>query len=133
LDVLYITAQKGESNAADDYMRLLRECEESVVVIDEYSWIDGRDKLDAFHFTLGNVDRHTHNCGIIVDSSGKVFRFPPLFDNGRSLNTDRADGSSCTLSGSFTKLVTVFGYPIRPAFTFNKEKAIGALSTFEGV
>lgn len=68
-----------------------------------------------------------------MDSSGKVVRFPPLFDNGRSLNTDRADGSSCTLSGSFTKLVTVFGYPIRPAFTFNKEKVIGALSTFEGV
>lgn len=82
---------------------------------------------------IGNVDRHTHNYGIIVNHADGAMRLPPLFDNGRSLNTDRANGSACTLSGSFMEQVTVFAYPIRPMFYINIKEMMEELENYEGV
>jgi len=78
----------------------------------------------------GNVDRHIHNYGIIVDGSTNTLRMPPLFDNGRSLDTDRTGGASCTLSGSFVEQVTVFGFPIEPRFRLDTEKILEELRPY---
>lgn len=51
-DAIYITAQKGEVETADDYLRILRNTDTSVIVLDEYSWIKNREDLDAYLFTM---------------------------------------------------------------------------------
>lgn len=65
---------------------------------------------------IANTDRHVHNYGIIF-SENEEFRIAPIFDNGRSLNTDRSmNFAACTLSGSFEEQVTAFQYPVEPCF-----------------
>ncbi len=101
--------------------------------IDRKVYRDYLNSMMQLDLLVGNVDRHTHNYGIIVNNADGAVRLPPLFDNGRSLNTDRADGNACTLSGSFMEQVTVFGYPIRPMFSISIKEIIAKLGDFDGV
>lgn len=72
---------------------------------------------------IQNTDRHTHNYGLIYNSSLNTFRIPPIFDNGKSLDTDRTGNkSSCTISGSFEEQVVTFGYPVKPYFKIDYSK-----------
>lgn len=96
-------------------------------------YCDYLNSMMQLDLLVGNVDRHTHNYGIIVNNADGAIRLPPLFDNGRSLNTDRANGSACTLSGSFMEQVIVFGYPIRPMFSISIKEIIEKLGDFDGV
>jgi predicted AAA+ superfamily ATPase len=50
--VLYLTAQAGETEDYEDYLEVLRDATEDVIVIDEYPWIRGRENLDAYLYTL---------------------------------------------------------------------------------
>lgn len=78
----------------------------------------------------GNVDRHIHNYGIILDEGTGALRMPPLFDNGRSLDTDRTGGGASTLSGSFIEQVTVFGFPVEPQFSLDIRKVLEEISPY---
>lgn len=50
-----------------------------------------------------NTDRHVHNYGVLYNPSDNQFGIAPIFDNGRSLDTDHSGKiASKTLSGSFT-------------------------------
>ena len=53
---VYITAQKNESVSALEYIELLRNIPQRIIVIDEYMWIsnknDEREELDGFLYTL---------------------------------------------------------------------------------
>lgn len=51
-DAVYITAQQKEQETIDDYFMLLQNSDAKIIVIDEYSWIKDREKLDGFLFTL---------------------------------------------------------------------------------
>lgn len=43
------------------------------------------DKMVLADYIIGNVDRHAHNFGVIVDSeTHEILRFAPLFDHGES-------------------------------------------------
>lgn len=77
-----------------------------------------------------NCDRHVHNYGLIFKDG--VFRLPPVFDNGLSLKTDREKYSAaCTLSGSFIEQVTVFGFPVEPAFLINYDTLLPELENIK--
>lgn len=81
-----------------------------------------------------NVDRHCRNYGLIYCTKTGKFRFPPIFDNGLSLNTLRRDFvslSSITISGSFTSQVIPFGYPLEPPFKIFYNSLLDELDSFE--
>ena len=81
---------------------------------------------------IGNTDRHVHNYGLIYNKRLNRFRLAPIFDNGLSLDTDRSGNTtSCTISGSFTDQVIVFGYPIVPKFVLDYRKVKADLSRIE--
>lgn len=61
-----------------------------------------------------NIDRYVHNYGVLYDPVSGQFGIAPIFDNGRSLDTDHSGGiASKTLSGSFTDQVTAFEFPVQ--------------------
>lgn len=74
---------------------------------------------------IENTDRHEFNYGLVATDSG--YRVAPIFDNGDCLK----DGSPCTLCGSFFSQVTVFGFPVQPAFTINYKKLLNTLDLSE--
>ena len=47
----YITAQKGETEDAADYINFLKNTDAKYIIIDEYSWIKNRKTLDEYLFT----------------------------------------------------------------------------------
>lgn len=51
-DSIYICAQKEESETSEDYIQFLKQRPEKNVIIDEYSWIKSRERLDYFLWTL---------------------------------------------------------------------------------
>ncbi|MGN0347891.1 MAG: AAA family ATPase [Lachnospiraceae bacterium] len=55
-DILYLSSQEGESETAEDYINLLRDTDKKTIVIDEYSWIKDREKLDKYLLT--SVQNH---------------------------------------------------------------------------
>ena len=50
-DVVYLSSQTDESEIADDYIKFLESTDRKIIVIDEYSWIKERDKLDKHLLT----------------------------------------------------------------------------------
>ena len=77
-----------------------------------------------------NCDRHVHNYGLIFKNGN--FRLPPIFDNGLSLRTNHDEHPvSCTLSGSFMEQVTVFGFPVEPAFLINYDTLLQEIDGLE--
>lgn len=52
LDAIYITAEKNEEASWEEYLQLLKTVSNEIIVIDEYSWIQKREQLDGFLFTL---------------------------------------------------------------------------------
>lgn len=50
-DALYILAQKGDSATGEDYINILRSTPKKNVIIDEYSWINDRKRLDDYLLT----------------------------------------------------------------------------------
>lgn len=80
--------------------------------------------LMQIDLVIQNVDRHTHNFGVVFNARNGRYRIPPIFDNGMSLNTDcgAIPKVSCTLSGSFEEQVVAFGYPVSKAFSVDFSK-----------
>lgn len=91
----------------------------TVDVFNEYH-LDFRsylNKLVQLDLLISNVDRHTHNFGIIVNAETGEMRLAPIFDNGLSLKTDgNSSVAACTFSGSFIEQVTAFSFPVEPMF-----------------
>lgn len=44
-DGLYLSSERGESETAQDYIDLIKNSPQKVIVIDEYTWIKDRDRL----------------------------------------------------------------------------------------
>lgn len=53
-DIVYITAEQGESEDAAAYLQVLRDRKEKIILLDEYTWIRNRAEngLDGFFDTL---------------------------------------------------------------------------------
>ena len=51
LDVCYVLAQKGDGKTGADYIEFLRNVDSKYIIIDEYSWISGREDLDRYLIT----------------------------------------------------------------------------------
>jgi predicted AAA+ superfamily ATPase len=45
-DICYIIAQEEEKETGPDYINILKNINQKYIVIDEYSWIKDRDRLD---------------------------------------------------------------------------------------
>lgn len=56
-DILYLSSQEGETETAEDYIELLKNTDKKIVVIDEYSWIKDREKLDKYLLTSVQNDK----------------------------------------------------------------------------
>ena len=52
MDAIYITAQENEDETAEDYLRVLKQTENKIIVIDEYSWIKNHEIIDGYLYTL---------------------------------------------------------------------------------
>lgn len=52
VDAAYITAQLDEDETAEDYRIKLKQCDAHTIVLDEYSWVKGRETLDGLLYTL---------------------------------------------------------------------------------
>lgn len=50
-DFCYILAQRDEQQTGVDYIKALKESENRIIAIDEYSWIRNRDELDRYLIT----------------------------------------------------------------------------------
>ena len=44
-DGLYLSSERGESETAQDYIDLIKNSPQKVIVIDEYTWIKDRERL----------------------------------------------------------------------------------------
>jgi len=51
-DGLYITAQKNEKETSEDYIDLLKNAQQEIIILDEYTWIKDKEDLDAYLYTL---------------------------------------------------------------------------------
>jgi len=72
------------------------------------------ERMMQLDLLILNTDRHVHNYGVLYNPSDGQFCIAPIFDNGRSLDTDHSGGiASRTLSGSFTDQVTAFEFPVK--------------------
>lgn len=51
LDAIYLCAQEAEDECGSDYITILKNTDKRYIVIDEYTWIKDRKKLDYFLYT----------------------------------------------------------------------------------
>jgi hypothetical protein len=96
----------------------------------KYRWY--LNAMLQFDMLIENVDRHTHNYGLVYNGETGEKRLAPIFDNGRSLRTDRADASACTISGSFEEQVLAFGFPVETCFRIDFKRVFEELEPFSG-
>lgn len=50
-EACYISAQIGETETGIDYINLIKQTKENIIVLDEYSWITNREYLDKYLYT----------------------------------------------------------------------------------
>lgn len=100
--------------------------------IDKKSFRKYINTLVQLDLLCQNTDRHVFNYGIIYSNNNNHFRTAPIFDNGKSLDTDRSgDTASKTLSGSLEDQVTAFGFPVTACFKIDYTLLQYELNTIE--
>lgn len=87
-DAVYITMEQGIHTSAGDVMRILSERAEKIIVLDEYTWIDGRkeSELDGFLYTLANNGRRVIITGT-ESISLEALKTGPLIHRAITIHT----------------------------------------------
>ena len=87
-DAVYITMEQGIHTSAGDVMRILSERSEKIIVLDEYTWINGRkeSELDGFLYTLANNGRRVIITGT-ESISLEALKTGPLIHRAITIHT----------------------------------------------